>query len=84
MDLTIKTEESENYDENIMGVDLGIKVPAVCVTTNGKVKFIGNRRENKAIRRNTKFISDIVNFLKFLCMTLGVAMACHELKVRPD
>ncbi|ONI48068.1 transposase [Candidatus Epulonipiscioides saccharophilum] len=52
--VTIKIEKPENYGENIMGVDLGIKVPAVCVTTNGKVKFIGNGRENKVIRRKFK------------------------------
>ncbi|ONI37980.1 hypothetical protein AN640_00590 [Candidatus Epulonipiscium fishelsonii] len=46
MDLTIKTEEPKNYGQNIMGVNLGIKVPAVCVTANG--------RENKVIRRNFK------------------------------
>ncbi|MGG1517474.1 transposase [Paenibacillus oryzisoli] len=34
-----------------MGVDLGLKVPAVCVTTNGKTKFLGNGRKNKYIRR---------------------------------
>ncbi|OON91000.1 MAG: hypothetical protein ATN32_02805 [Candidatus Epulonipiscium fishelsonii] len=41
------------YGQNIMWVDLGIKVPA-CVTTNGKLKFIGNGRQNKAIRRKFK------------------------------
>ena len=36
----------------IMGVDLGIKCPAVSVTDNGKVKFFGNSRKNKRIRRH--------------------------------
>ncbi|OON90241.1 MAG: hypothetical protein ATN33_03585 [Epulopiscium sp. Nele67-Bin001] len=44
-------EKASTSGENTMGVDLGIKVPAVCVTSNGKVKFIGNGRENKTIRR---------------------------------
>ncbi|NUU75724.1 RNA-guided endonuclease InsQ/TnpB family protein [Paenibacillus xylanilyticus] len=35
----------------IMGVDLGIKVPAVIVTSSGKTKFCGNGRKNKYIRR---------------------------------
>lgn len=34
-----------------MGIDLGIKVPAVAITSNGKVKFFGNGRENKYYRR---------------------------------
>ena len=34
-----------------MGVDLGIKVPAVSYTSDGKVKFYGNGRKNKFIRR---------------------------------
>lgn len=39
---------------NILGVDLGIKVPAVCVSRDNKVKFVGNGRENKYIRRYYK------------------------------
>ena len=35
----------------VMGVDLGIKCPAVSYTSNGKVKFFGNGRKNKFIRR---------------------------------
>ncbi|MFU1798794.1 RNA-guided endonuclease TnpB family protein, partial [Paenibacillus azoreducens] len=31
----------------VMGVDLGIKVPAVCVTDEHEVKFVGNGRMNK-------------------------------------
>ncbi|MGG3840674.1 hypothetical protein ABEV00_27090 [Paenibacillus thiaminolyticus] len=34
-----------------MGIDLGLKVPAVVVTSNGKTKFVGNGRKNKFIRR---------------------------------
>ena len=36
----------------IMGVDLGIKCPAVCCTDTGKVKFVGNGRKNKTMRRH--------------------------------
>lgn len=39
-------------DSGVMGVDLGIKCPAVSVTDNGKVKFFGNGRKNKRIRRH--------------------------------
>ncbi|CAM4013098.1 transposase [Paenibacillus alkaliterrae] len=37
--------------DTIMGIDLGIKVPAVAVTTTGKTRFIGNGRQNKYMRR---------------------------------
>lgn len=36
----------------VMGVDLGLKCPAVCCTDAGKVKFVGNGRKNKQIRRH--------------------------------
>lgn len=38
----------------IMGIDLGIKVPAVCHVENGNIKFFGNGRKNKYIRRHFK------------------------------
>ncbi|MBR2807300.1 MAG: transposase [Oscillospiraceae bacterium] len=37
---------------NVMGVDLGIKCPAVSYTSDGNVKFYGNGRKNKYIRRH--------------------------------
>ena len=47
--LTINTSNSEST--KVMGVDLGIKNPAVCVTDDGEVKFCGNGRKNKYFRR---------------------------------
>lgn len=38
----------------IMGVDLGLKVPAVAVTDDDKTKFFGNGRQNKFVRRKHK------------------------------
>lgn len=52
--ITISVKEEVSKGTNIMGVDLGIKVPAVCITSSNKVKFIGNGRENKYIRRKFK------------------------------
>ena len=34
-----------------MGIDLGVKCPAVAVTSSGKTKFYGNGRQNKQKRR---------------------------------
>ena len=37
---------------NSMGVDLGIKCPAVSYTSDGSIKFYGNGRQNKYMRRH--------------------------------
>ena len=41
-------------DGNVMGVDLGIKCPAVSYTSDGNVRFYGNGRKNKYMRRHYK------------------------------
>ena len=41
-----------NESNNVMGVDLGIKCPAVSYCTDGSVKFYGNGRKNKYMRRH--------------------------------
>ena len=38
----------------VMGIDLNLKCPAVAATTTGKVKFAGNGRQNKYVRRKFK------------------------------
>jgi len=47
-------ESSPKKSDVVMGVDLGLKVPAVAVTNIGKTKFFGNGRQNKYIRRKFK------------------------------
>ncbi|MGB4590461.1 MAG: transposase [Clostridiaceae bacterium] len=39
------------YGTSVMGVDLGLKIPAVAVTDKEKVQFFGNGRENKYKKR---------------------------------
>lgn len=55
-----KVEEPETDDLDalladpktiVMGVDLGIKCPAVSYSTDGKIRFYGNGRENRYKRR---------------------------------
>lgn len=41
---------------NIMGVDLGIKCPAVSYCSDGSVRFYGNGRKNKYMRRHYKYL----------------------------
>lgn len=50
--ITLNIEPKTNGQ--IMGVDLGILIPAVSTTENGKVKFFGNGRQNKYYRRYHK------------------------------
>ena len=43
-------------DGNVMGIDLGIKCPAVSYTSDGSVKFYGNGRKNKYMCRHYKYL----------------------------
>ncbi len=54
--ISITTECDEIAEGNnvIMGIDLGLKVPAVAVTSDNKTKFFGNGRQNKFIKRKYK------------------------------
>ncbi|USG68290.1 transposase [Brevibacillus ruminantium] len=49
--ISVGVPTSVTNNENIMGIDLGLKVPAVAVTSTGKTRFFGNGRQNKYIRR---------------------------------
>lgn len=48
--IAIEINEEKNKDSGIMGIDLGLKIPAV-VSTKDKINFFGNGRQNKYIRR---------------------------------
>lgn len=50
--IALKTEEVA--DGQVMGIDLGILVPAVTKTESGKVKFFGKGRQNKYYKRKYK------------------------------
>ena len=41
---------------NILGVDLGIKCPAVSYCSDGSVQFYGNGRQNKYMRRHYRYL----------------------------
>ncbi len=43
-------------DGNAMGVDLGIECPAVSYCSDSSVKFYGNGRKNKYMRRHYKYL----------------------------
>lgn len=43
-------------DGNVMGIDLGIKCPAVSYCSDGTVRFYGNGRKNKYMRRHYAYL----------------------------
>ena len=49
--IAVEVAEKEITGDNAMGIDLGLKVPAVAVTESGKTEFFGNGRQNKYIKR---------------------------------
>lgn len=49
--ITYEVEEHACIGAQTMGIDLGIKCPAVSYTDNGKVRFYGNGRKNKYMKR---------------------------------
>lgn len=52
--------------QRMMGVDLGLKIPAVAVVEGGKTKFFGNGRQNKFIRRKHRSVRRKLGKLKKL------------------
>lgn len=55
--IVYEVAESEfKSDGNVMGIDLGIKCPAVSYCSDGSVKFYGNGRKNKYMRRHYAYL----------------------------
>jgi len=52
--ISVTLSTKEKIGTNIMGVDLGLEVPAVAVTDEGKVRFFGNGRQNKYKKRTCR------------------------------
>lgn len=50
------SEQEPQSNGNVMGVDLGIKCPAVSYCSDGNVKFYGNGRKNKYMRRHYSYL----------------------------
>ena len=50
------SEPELKSDGNVMGVDLGIKCPAVSYCSDGSIKFYGNGRKNKYMRRHYAYL----------------------------
>ncbi len=54
------------HTDIVMGVDLGLKVPAVAKISDGKVKFFGNGRMNKFFKRRFRAIRKKLGQMKNL------------------
>ncbi|MEG1526993.1 MAG: transposase [Erysipelotrichaceae bacterium] len=50
----IECKPSSKNSKKIMGIDIGVKVPAVCATEKNKICFFGNGRELRYIQRKFK------------------------------
>ena len=48
------SEKKHRNQGNKMGIDLGVRVPAVCVTSNKKIKFVGNGRYLRFLERSLR------------------------------
>ena len=59
-------EPVQSVGINVMGIDLGLKIPAVAVTETGKTKFFGNGRQNKYFKRKNRSIRKKLGKLKKL------------------
>lgn len=64
--IAIQAPESKTTGNQAMGVDLGLKTPAVAVTEDGKTKFFGNGRQNKFIKRKHRSVRRKLGKLKKL------------------
>ena len=49
--IAVDVEPIQSTGNVAMGIDLGLKIPAVAVTEIGKTKFCGNGRQNKYFKR---------------------------------
>lgn len=49
--IAVTIDTMEKTGASVLGVDMGLKVPAVAVTNDGKIRFFGNGRENKYMKR---------------------------------
>ncbi|EOO27509.1 transposase [Bacillus cereus VD133] len=54
--ISVTIPTTEKTGTKIMGVDLGLKVPAVAVTDSDKVRFFGNGRRNKYMKRKFRSV----------------------------
>jgi len=64
--IAAEVSEQQVEADKIMGVDLGLKIPAVAVVEDGKTRFFGNGRQNKYVKRKHRSVRRKLGKLKKL------------------
>ena len=64
--IAVQAEEAPAAAGQPMGIDLGLKIPAVAVVEGGKTKFFGNGRQNKFVKRKHRSVRRRLGKLKKL------------------
>jgi len=64
--IAVQAPEATAIGDQVMGVDLGLKIPAVAATQDGKIKFFGNGRQNKFHKRKHRSVRKKLGKLKKL------------------
>jgi IS605 OrfB family transposase len=64
--ISVEIQTGQTSGDATMGINLGLKVPAVVVTSTGKTRFVGNGRQNKYIRRKLRSHRRVMGKLKKL------------------
>lgn len=64
--IAVDVPQAVSYGSHVMGVDLGLKIPAAAVTECGKTKFFGNGRQNKFVKRRYRSLRRKLGKLKKL------------------
>ncbi|MFW0860559.1 MAG: RNA-guided endonuclease InsQ/TnpB family protein [Dethiobacter sp.] len=62
--IAVEVPKQQSSADKVMGVDLGLKIPAVAVVEGGKTKFVGNGRQNKFIKRKHRSVRRKLGKLK--------------------
>ncbi|SMF90369.1 putative transposase [Paenibacillus uliginis N3/975] len=58
--ISVTIPTTEKTGTRVLGVDLGLKVPAVAITEDDKVRFFGSGRENKYMKRKFRSVRKIL------------------------
>lgn len=64
--ISVEASEKAPVFGQAMGIDLGLKIPAVAVAENGRTRFFGNGRQNKFIKRRHRSVRRKLGKLKKL------------------
>ena len=76
--ISVEASEKAPVFGQAMGIDLGLKIPAVAVAENGRTRFFGNGRQNKFVKRRHRSVRRKLGKLK----KLSAIRKCHDKEQR--